>query len=110
MRPQPLSWPQRRLPCLNCKLCPEEDGSYLSRPASYVQAVCSVSYRACTACCTECMLGPGLTGARDPYRMHAGAGVDGTRTECMLGPGLMRPAAGEGRGSGVVLSDNVTWA
>ncbi len=42
---------------VNCKLClEEEDGSCLSRPASYVQPVCSVSYL-------------------QKYRMHAGAGA-----------------------------------
>ena len=41
---------------VNCKLCleeEEEEGSCLSRPTSYVQAVCRS---------TECMPGPGLTG------------------------------------------------
>jgi hypothetical protein len=42
---------------VNCKLClEEEEGSCLSRPASYVQAVCSVSYLYRS---TECMPGPG---------------------------------------------------
>jgi len=44
---------------VNCELCleeEEEDGSCLSRPASYVQAVCSVSYLYRS---TECMPGPG---------------------------------------------------
>ena len=55
---------------VNCKLClEEEEGSCLSCPASYVQAVCSVSYLYRS---TECMPGPGLTG---PRREGRGRGV-----------------------------------
>ena len=57
---------------VNCELCleeEEEDGSCLSRPTSYVQAMCSVSYLYRS---TECMPGPGLTG---PRREGRGRGV-----------------------------------